>query len=91
MLLRSCCIVVPKPLQKETIDKIHVGHLGMSKQISDAVKSCPECVKNSPPPSQPLISSSLPQYPWQKAASDLFHFKGKTYLLCVDYFPDTWK
>ena len=101
-MLRSCRIVVPKPLQKETIDKIHIGHLGMhkcqlrantavwwpgmSKQISDAIKSCPECVKNSPPPSQPLISSSLPRYPWQKAASDLFHFKGKTYLLCVDYF-----
>ena len=25
-------------------------------------------------------------YRWQKVASDLFHFKGKTYLLCVDYF-----
>ena len=102
LLLRSCRIVVPKPLQKKTIDKIHLGHLGMqkcqlranaavwwpgmSKQISKAVKSCPECVKNPPSPSQPLISSSLPQYPWQKVASDLFHFKGKTYLLCVDYF-----
>ena len=58
----------------------------MSKQISEAVKTCPECVKNSPSPTQPLISSSLPQYPWQKVASDLFHFKGKTYMLCVDYF-----
>ena len=59
---------------------------GMSKQISEAVKTCPECVKNSSSPTQPLISSSLPQYPWQKVASDLFHFKGKTYMLCVDYF-----
>ena len=31
LLLRSCRIVVPKPLQKETIDKIHLGHLGRQK------------------------------------------------------------
>ena len=102
VLLRSCRIVVPKCFQKETVDKIHTGHLGvhkchlranaavwwpeMPKQISDAVKSCQECVKHSPQPSQPLISSSLPEYPWQKVASDLFHYKGKNYLLCVDYF-----
>lgn len=49
-------------------------------------KSLPRMCKNSPSPTQPLISSSLPQYPWQKVASDLFHFKGKTYMLCVDYF-----
>ena len=102
VLLRSCRIVVPKCLQKETVDKIHTGHLGvhkcqlranaavwwpgMSKQISDVVISCQECTKHSPQPSQPLISSLLPEYPWQKVASDLFHYKGKTYLLCVDYF-----
>ena len=77
MLLRNYRIVVPKCLQKETVEKIHTGHLGvykcqlranaavwwpgMSKQISDAVKSCQECAKNSTQPSQPLISSVLPQ------------------------------
>jgi len=102
LLLCGCRIVVPKSLQKETIDKIHLGHLGMqkcqlranaavwwpemSKQISEAVKSCQEYVKHSPPPSQPLISFPLPQYPWQKVATDLFHFRGTTYLLCVEYF-----
>ena len=50
------------------------------------LKSCQEYAKHSPQPSQPLISSSLPEYPWQKVASDLFHYKGKTYLLCIDYF-----
>ena len=32
-----------------------------------SIKSCPKCVKNLPPPSQPRISSSLSQYPWQSA------------------------
>ena len=62
VLLCSCCIVVPKCLQKETVDKIHTDHLGvhkcqlranaavwwpgMSKQISDAVKFCQERAKH---------------------------------------------
>ena len=58
---------------------------GYDKKISDAVKTCPERAKNATLPTRPLISSPLPQYPWQKVTFDLFHFKGKTYLLCVDY------
>ena len=30
--------------------------------------------------------STLPDYPWQKVRSDLFHFKGATYFLIVDYY-----
>ena len=102
MLLHSCCVVVPKSLQKEAIRKIHQGDLGIqkcqlranaplwwldiTKQTSEAVKTCQKCAKNAPPPIQPLISSPLPLYSWQKVTSDLFHFKGKSYLLCVDYF-----
>jgi len=33
-----------------------------------------------------MISSTLPEYPWQKLGSDLFHLNGATYLLVVDYY-----
>ena len=33
-----------------------------------------------------MISTPLPEYPWQVVGSDLFHHKGTTYLLVVDYF-----
>ena len=33
-----------------------------------------------------MIASELPDYPWQKVASDQFFWKGKTYLLVVDYY-----
>ena len=33
-----------------------------------------------------MIPSELPEYPWQKVGTDLFHFRGATYLLVVDYF-----
>ena len=38
------------------------------------------------PSKEPLIPTSLPQYPWQQVAADLFHLKGEDYLVLVDYF-----
>lgn len=37
-------------------------------------------------PSQPLIPTSLPDYPWQKVGSDLFTLQGINYIVIVDYF-----
>lgn len=33
-----------------------------------------------------MITTELPDYPWQKVATDLFHCKGVTYIAVVDYF-----
>jgi len=33
-----------------------------------------------------MIATELPDYPWQKVATDLFHYKGVTYIAVVDYF-----
>ena len=33
-----------------------------------------------------MISSTLPEYPWQKVGFDLFHLNGAIYLLTVDYY-----
>ena len=35
---------------------------------------------------QPLTPTPLPSLPWQKVASNLFEWKGATYLLAVDYY-----
>jgi len=63
-----------------------VWWLKMSTQIREMIQTCPECVKSSMPPREPMISSTLPEHPWQKVASDLFQLHGNTYLLVVDYF-----
>ena len=102
LLLRGRRIVVPKSLQKETLQKIHSGHQGITKcslratssvwwpglkqQLEELIHNCPECSKAAQAPRQPLISTPLPQHPWEKVASDLFEMDGKTYLLVVDYF-----
>ena len=102
LLLRGTRIVVPTSMQEETLEKLHAGHQGIercrqrarisvwwpgvSSQIEKMVSKCPQCVKERPPRKEPLISTLLPDYPWQKIASDLFTLEGKTYLLVCDYF-----
>ena len=102
ILLRGCRIVVPVSLQKQTLEKIHHGHQGIQKcrsranssvwwprisdHITEMVKSCLECAKESFQNQEPMIASSLPSYPWQIIGTDLFQHKGTTYLLVVNYF-----
>ena len=102
LLMHGQAMVVPKALQMETLRKLHEGHQGIvrcrlrarisvwwpghSKQVTEFIKKCPECARNTPPYKQPLILTSLPEYPWQKVAADLFHLKGDEYLVIVGYF-----
>ena len=102
LLLYGGRIVVPKQLQKETLQKIHTGHQGIvrcrlraatsvwwpgiSKELELFIQKCPECVKSIPNSREPLIPTPLPEHPWEKVAADLFQLNGLTYLLVVDYF-----
>lgn len=102
LLLYGSRIIVPTALQPDTVDKIHCGHLGiqkclsrskrsvwwpgMSQQIKTAVANCRECATLSVPSREPLITSTLPDYPWQKIGADIFHLGAASYLLVVDYF-----
>ena len=50
------------------------------------VKQCPTCARHFSPRREPMIPSTLRQYPWQKIGVDLCHLKGHNYLIVVDYF-----
>ena len=102
LLLFRDRIVIPKCLQRQTLQKIHQGHQGIqrcrerisravwwpgvSREIEEYVSKCPECTKNHPQHREPLIPSPLPNHPWEKVGADLFELNGATYLLVVDYF-----
>ena len=102
LLLRGHRIVVPKALQKETLGKLHSGHQGMvrcrlrakssvwwpglNKQLTDFVHNCPACAQMARPKKEPLLPTPLPDYPWQRIATDLFTLSGNDYLVVVDYF-----
>ena len=42
-------------------------------------------MKLVPPVREPMISSKLPNLPWERIATDLFKLDKQTYLLIVDY------
>ena len=102
LLLFGCRIIVPSSLQTMTLQKLHEGHLGiqrcrlrakmavwwpgLNKQICRIIQNCQVCTKRNQPHTEPMLSPTLPMYPWQKVSSDLFTLKGRNYLLIVDSF-----
>ena len=50
------------------------------------MKQCSECCKNQLQRAEPLMPTQLPELPWQKVGTDLFHWKSNQYLLIVDYY-----
>ena len=101
LLLYGTRIVVPSSMQRETLTKLHEGHQGIercrqrvrisvwwpgvSKEMK-FVRNSPHCTKESSPRKEPLLSTSLPEYPWQKLGTDLFTLDGTTYIVVTDYF-----
>lgn len=45
-----------------------------------------ECRRAGVQRPEPLITSTLPELPWQKVGTDLFEWRKNAYLLVIDYF-----
>lgn len=102
LLMRGNRIVIPPPLRRELLSKIHTGYQGItkcrerarqsvwwpgvSKELEELVRNCPDCCKAQKQRAQPLTPSPLPDLPWQKVATDLFEWKKDTFLVIVDYY-----
>ena len=94
--------MIPSALRLEMLDRIHTGHQGISKcrerakqslwwpglsrQLEELVKNCSTCQKCLNQRREPLIPTALPELPWQRVGTDLFEFRGHSYLLVVDYY-----
>ncbi len=59
---------------------------GISQHIAQIVQQCVECAKYATHNKEPLITTQLPEYPWQIVGTDLFEIDKTYYLLIVDYF-----
>ncbi len=60
---------------------------GMNKQIEDMIAKCSTCLEHrNNLPREPMIPHPIPDLPWNKVGSDLFHLNGNNYLLTVDYY-----
>ena len=95
-------IVIPERLRKDVMERIHEGHQGIDRcrarlrssvwwpnanqHISEMVQNCAECAKTAKKRREPLVSTPLPNYPWQVIGTDLFELDKKQYIVVVDYF-----
>ena len=102
LLMRGSRLVIPDDMRAGVPTQLHASHQeitkcrerakqsvwwpGLSTELAEIVRKCPECVKSQAPRMEPLIPTPLPDLPWQKVATDLFEWKKCIYLLLVDYY-----
>ena len=102
LLLYDDRLVIPQSMRMEMLERLHEGHLGITKcrglatssmwwpgigaAIGEMVSRCTACAKHRPVCLEPLLPSEFPKRPWERLAMDLFEFDGQTFLLVVDYY-----
>lgn len=102
VLMYKSRLVIPQKLRKEVVASLHEGHQGivkcrararesvwwpgLSSELASVVNNCLQCAKLRVQRAEPMLPSETPALPWQKLGADLFHFRGKEYLVVVDYF-----
>jgi len=61
----------------------------INAQIEDVVRQCTACqINRNQQTAEPMITheTDRPDRPWSKVASDLSEYKGRNYIMCVDYY-----
>ncbi|XP_062704473.1 uncharacterized protein K02A2.6-like [Aedes albopictus] len=103
LIFKSNQVLIPQPLRKAMLAKIHSGHagiqscirrakqvvfwIGMGSDIQEMVEACTICQRHQRSNTkQSIVLKDIPGLPFERVASDLFHFKGKEYLLLVDSY-----
>ncbi|KAJ8352691.1 hypothetical protein SKAU_G00241670 [Synaphobranchus kaupii] len=60
---------------------------GIGNDVRELIQSCRHCDINRPSQhKEPLLTTPLPELPWQKIGADLCEYNGHNYLVIVDYF-----
>ena len=97
----SCCSTVGLSCPNGCRRRVHVGHQGIERclqrakasvwwpgitaQLTQKIENCHTCREKARARKEPLITTSLPDYPWQKVGTDLFELDGVHYLLTVEF------
>lgn len=102
ILMSGNKIVIPLCQRNKFLQKVHQGHLGISKcqdrarqavwwpsmkkSVEEMVRCCQVCAKEDRIPKEPLRPTATPSRPWEMVGSDMFYLDGDSYLLVVDYY-----
>ena len=62
---------------------------GLNKDINNMTGKCETCLKyRNKQTKEPMTVTDVTTTPWHKVGMDLFHLKGKDYLVVIDYFSN---
>lgn len=102
LLLLGCRLVVPKVLRGDILNKLHEGHLGitkcrerakqsvwwpgLNKELTKLIENCDTCARERVNTKETMLSTAFPPRPWSMVGADLFQFDKSHYLVVVDYF-----
>ena len=100
--MKGTRILIPSRMRPDVLDKIHQGHLGISRcrerakqsvwwpglsnQVRDMVQNCRTSARHQINKPEPLSPTSFPERPRQILAAKFFKCGNTDYLLVVDYF-----
>lgn len=89
-------------MQEEMLNKINEGHQvitkcvaraqqsmwwpGLTKQIKQRVENCATCAREVYNTPEPLLTTLLPEKPWQRVTADLFQWYNAMYLVVISYY-----
>ena len=93
LVLYNARLVIPHSVRQSTLQALHSGHLGIEKcrakartsvwwpkigtDIQRHVSSCQTCLHYAHDRAEPLMSTPLPDLPWQKIGTDIFELHNK--------------
>jgi hypothetical protein len=102
LLLYDDRLVIPRSMHEFVLDRLHAGHLGITKCTSRAqqvvwwpnitsdiqrkVSQCETCLKSRSDQKEPLQPTPFPNRPWSRVGVDLMEIQGHSYVVVVDYF-----
>ena len=65
---------------------------GMSSEIQQFIEKCDVCrTFDKEQQKGTLVPHEVPDRPWAKVSVDLLSFKGRHYMVCVDYYSSFWE
>lgn len=99
MVYNAQRIVIPRCLQKRTLELAHEPHLGitamkrrlrmkvwwskMNDMVDKFVKNCHGCILVSEPDTHPIVRSEMPEGPWKKIAIDFTEIPNAVHILVI--------
>ncbi|KAJ7998092.1 hypothetical protein DPEC_G00218970 [Dallia pectoralis] len=102
LLMKGERLIIPECMRPDILQRLHQGHQGINKCLARAresvwwpgltsavkqmVERCVICAREAQTPVEPLLTTELPNRPWQRVAADLFQWQNGNYLVVIDYF-----